>query len=56
MVTVGLLMRVEVKPDKIDEVEALLLEGLEAVEKWVPNRPGGGTVDRRRARVRSNRR
>ena len=33
MITVGLLMRVEVKPDKVDEVEALLIEGLKTVQK-----------------------
>jgi quinol monooxygenase YgiN len=33
MVTVGLLMRVEAKPDKVDEVEALLIEGLETVQQ-----------------------
>lgn len=32
MVTVGLLIRVETKPDKADELEALLIENLKKVE------------------------
>jgi quinol monooxygenase YgiN len=33
MVTVGLLIRVETKPDKGDELEALLIENLKKVEQ-----------------------
>jgi quinol monooxygenase YgiN len=33
MVTVGLLIRVETKPDKVGELEALLIENLKKVEK-----------------------
>jgi quinol monooxygenase YgiN len=49
MVTVGLLMRVEVRPDKVDEVEALLIEGLKTVEReeatavWIAMRLGPTT-------------
>jgi quinol monooxygenase YgiN len=49
MVTVGLLMRVEVKPDKVDEVEAMLIDGLKTVEKeeattvWLAMRLGPTT-------------
>jgi quinol monooxygenase YgiN len=33
LVTVGLLIRVETKPDKVGELEALLIENLKKVEK-----------------------
>jgi quinol monooxygenase YgiN len=54
MVTVGLLLRVEAKPDKVGEVEAMLIEGLKKVEKeeattiWLAMRLGPtsfGVVD-----------
>jgi quinol monooxygenase YgiN len=33
MITVGLLVRIEAKPDKVDEVEAMLTAAVEKVEK-----------------------
>ncbi len=33
MVTVGLLLRIEAKPDKVDEVEAMLTAAVEKVQK-----------------------